>query len=274
MVGDLGDQAPATFSTEMFLVPHIAFILGSTKLGPMIFNRFDVTEPKPGFQVGVGAQLMYFGDFDEVAGIATSELLEVRRAVYGSGVVVLDVGANIGAHTLRWAKYMEGWGSVQAFEPQERVFYALAGNIALNNCFNASAMHAGVGIKADVISVPVLKSNEWGNFGGFQMKRADPDNGEYLDDRSEVRVVSIDSLALPRVDFIKIDVEGMELDVIAGARATLDKHRPAIYAEHAITGLDRIKSALPGYTFICAKNDDDNVLCIHKDDKILDFIKQ
>lgn len=238
----------------------------------MIFNRFDVTEPKPGFQVGVGAQLLYFGDFDEVAGIATSEILSARRAVHGTGVVALDVGANVGAHVVRWAKHMEGWGKVLAFEPQERVFYALAGNLALNNCFNATATHVGVGVRCGEVSTPVLKSNEWGNFGGFRMGHADPDNGEYLDERLIVRVVSVDSLALPRVDFIKIDVEGMELDVIAGARETIEKHRPVIYAEHAIIGLDRIKTALPGYTFVCAR-DDDNVLCVHREDPILQVLK-
>jgi FkbM family methyltransferase len=51
--------------------------------------------------------------------------------------VAIDCGANIGTHTIEWAKKMTGWGAVIGIEAQERIFYALAGNIAINNCFNA-----------------------------------------------------------------------------------------------------------------------------------------
>jgi FkbM family methyltransferase len=44
--------------------------------------------------------------------------------------VAVDVGANVGAFTVLWGRHMMGWGSVHAFECQERIFYALAGNIA------------------------------------------------------------------------------------------------------------------------------------------------
>jgi FkbM family methyltransferase len=58
--------------------------------------------------------------------------------------VAIDCGANIGVHTTQWARLMTGWGRVVAFEPQERIYYALAGNIAINNCFNVRAIHAAV----------------------------------------------------------------------------------------------------------------------------------
>ena len=72
------------------------------------------------------------------------EILALRRRHYGEGVLAIDCGANIGVHTIEWAKAMTGWGSVLAIEAQERIYYALAGNIAINNCFNAFAIHAAV----------------------------------------------------------------------------------------------------------------------------------
>ena len=49
---------------------------------------------------------------------------------------------------------MTGWGSIEAFEPQERIYYALAGNIAINNLFNARAIFAAVGETDGWITVP------------------------------------------------------------------------------------------------------------------------
>ena len=79
-----------------------------------------------------------------------STLLDARRRHFGDGVNVLDIGANIGAFTIKWARHMDGWGRVLAFEAQERIFHALAGNVALNNCFNArpfwAASHQPTGV--------------------------------------------------------------------------------------------------------------------------------
>jgi hypothetical protein len=49
----------------------------------------------------------------------------LRRQYFKDGVVVIDCGANIGAHTIEWGKRMTGWGSVLAIEAQERIYYAL-----------------------------------------------------------------------------------------------------------------------------------------------------
>ena len=83
------------------------------------------------------------------------KMLDLRRAHYGDGVVAVDCGANIGVHTVEWAKRMTGWGVVLAFEAQERIYYALAGNIAINNCFNARAIHAAVTSRPGTMKMPI-----------------------------------------------------------------------------------------------------------------------
>ncbi len=107
----------------------------------MILNRFDgiTINEKAGF--GIGLEILTSGGH-EVDGVKTiANLLELRRKHYSDGVMVVDCGANIGTHTIPWAHQMTGWGLVLAIEPQERIYYALCGNIALNNCFNARALH-------------------------------------------------------------------------------------------------------------------------------------
>ena len=59
-----------------------------------------------------------------------------------------------------------------------------------------------------------------------------------------VDVTSIDAMALPRLDFFKLDVEGYEVSALKGALATIQQHRPWIWVEYFITGADPIKQAL------------------------------
>ena len=68
-----------------------------------------------------------------------------RREKHGDGVIAIDCGANIGVMTVEWARHMTGWGEVLAIEAQERIYDAPAGNICINNCFNARALHPAVG---------------------------------------------------------------------------------------------------------------------------------
>lgn len=115
----------------------LAFILASTDHGTMIVNRFDqhIVGPEAGY--GAGFQLLQRASYDPEEINLVLALLDLRRKYYGDGVVAVDCGANLGVHTVEWAKHMTDWGVVLAFEAQERIYYALAGNITINNCFNA-----------------------------------------------------------------------------------------------------------------------------------------
>jgi hypothetical protein len=124
----------------------LAFVLAATNHGTMITNRFDYRMNEPNSQPGpgVGYQVLESGTYDPVEVELALHLIEGRHQIHGDGVVAVDGGANVGTHTVEWAIAMTGWGSVIAIEAQERIYYALAGNIALNNCFNAIAMHAAI----------------------------------------------------------------------------------------------------------------------------------
>lgn len=114
----------------------LAFVLGSTDHGSMIINRFDYHQVNENQSYGVGYQLLNASQFDQKEIGVILNLLKNRKESHGSGLVALDCGSNIGVYAIELAKFMNEWGSVLAFEAQERIFYALAGNIAINNCFN------------------------------------------------------------------------------------------------------------------------------------------
>lgn len=215
----------------------IAFVLAASNHGSMIVNRNDyrMIDARQGY--GVGFQILSKSCFDPDEIRFALALLDCRRKFYGDGVIALDGGANIGVHTIEWSRHMHGWGEVTAFEAQETVFYALAGNIALNNCLNARARNAALGAVVGEIEIPKPNYLVPASFGSLELRAGA--NNEFIGqkisyepkDCTRVSLVSIDSLALARLDLLKIDVEGMELDVLQGADATLMRHKPVLIVE-------------------------------------------
>ena len=213
-----------------------AFVLTSTDHGSMLVNRHDY-RLMPGGGYGVGYQLLETSSFDAEEVSIALQLLESRRSTHGDGVIAIDCGANIGVHTLEWARFMYGWGDVLAFEAQERIFYALAGNLTLNNCFNARAIWAAVGAANGVLRVPVPDYFTPSSFGSLELRQSEHTEfiGQQIDysdaTTQPVQMLAIDSLGLPRLDLVKIDIEGMEMEALAGARDSIARHKPILLIE-------------------------------------------
>jgi FkbM family methyltransferase len=234
----------------------LAFVLASSNHGTMIVNRLDHRATGPTGDAGVGNQLLEKASVDSLAVELGAHLLLQRRRIHGDGAVAIDCGADIGAHTIEWAIAMTGWGSVIAVEAQERIYYALAGNIAINNCFNAIAMHAAVSSEPGIAEIPVPDE-----FIGHAVDVAD-------DKLVPIQKITLDSLELPRVDLIKIDTEGMEMQALEGARETLERCRPILLIESIKAGRELLRAWLKerGYQVIDAGI---HILALHKTDAVL-----
>jgi len=138
------------------------------------------------------------------------------------GAQVIDVGANFGLNTVVLAKQVGATGVVLAIEPLRVIFQQLCGNCFLNGLPNVITLHAAVGSEPSVIEMnPVNYFLKGWNFGDNQVGSG----GE------RVQLITLDSLGLPSVSFIKIDVQGSELDVLHGARQTISSGRPFIFIE-------------------------------------------
>jgi FkbM family methyltransferase len=254
----------------------IAFCLVSSDHGPMLVNRFDYNHISTGDYYGVGAQIMETGAYDPRDVKMLRDLLLCRRDHFGDGVVAMDCGANIGVHTLEWARLMKGWGSVVAVEAQERLFYALAGNITIQNCFNARAIWAAVSSTPGEISFPEPNYKAQGSFGSFELR---PQMGteyigqpiDYEKPTSTVKTIMIDGLGLGRLDLLKIDIEGMEAEALQGAVETIRRCKPILFVETVKSDKKVIAAALrnEGYTIL---PNGMNLLAVHKDDKTLQNI--
>ncbi len=249
-----------------------AFVLVSTNHGSMLVNRHDY-RTVPGGAYGVGYQLLENSAFDHEEVDIALQLIESRRKNFGDGVMAIDCGANIGVHTIEWARAMYGWGNVIAFEAQERVFYALAGNLAINNCFNARAIWAAVGAEEGTIRVPVPNYLAPASFGSLEIKPSTSNEfiGQHID-YSDAKTLptqmrSIDSFALARLDFVKIDIEGMEMDALMGARETIARCRPQLLIEKIKSNEQQIVDFVQerGYTVFPLGI---NLLAVHESDPV------
>lgn len=177
--------------------------------GRLIYNRFDQY---------VGRSVETYGEFSELE-------LQFLLSGVAEGDVVVEVGANIGSHTVALAAKVGSSGRVLAFEAQRIVHQALCGNLALNSIANAMAYHAALGDTEGQLSVPAVDYARPANFGGISVRPAG--EGE------PVPAWRLDGMGqLPRLKLMKIDVEGMEAAVIRGAADTIARLKPALYVEN------------------------------------------
>jgi FkbM family methyltransferase len=249
---------------------RLAFVLASSNHGTMIVNRFDyrMLDERRGY--GVGYQILERACFDPGEVKLAVDLLNLRRKHYGDGVLAIDCGANIGVHTVEWASAMTGWGSVLAVEAQERIYYALAGNIAINNCFNAIAVHAAVSSESGILQIPNPDYFVPSSFGSLELRERTGNEfiGQTIDYKNTVvvRKLTVDEYKLPRLDLIKLDIEGMELEALEGARQTIERCHPIMLIEKIKTDAIELNRWLEQHGYLEAGI---NVLAVHASDKAL-----
>lgn len=182
--------------------------LTDSRQGRMLYNKNDVY---------IGRSLQLYGEFSYGE-------CHVFDAIVQPGMTVIEVGANIGAHTVPIAQKAGPSGRVHAFEPQRIVFQTLCANIALNNLTNVISHYAAAGDSPGSLFVPELEPKAENNFGGLGL-------GDF-EFGMETPVVTIDSLDLETCHFIKADVEGMEESALRGGEKTIRKHCPVLYVEN------------------------------------------
>ena len=141
------------------------------------------------------------------------------------GMVVMDLGANIGIHSLLSAKYVGEHGAVHAFEPTPRTFEQLRANVELNGFTCVQLNQLAVADKSGTSTFYL-----YSQCGMNSMRRQDW-VGKPLE-QIVVETVSLDEYVqaknLQRVDLLKIDVEGAELLVLKGARSLLCRQNPPV----------------------------------------------
>ena len=194
---------PPLFQSRLLRVKH-------TRYGPMMYNFNDVY---------VGRSLDLYGEY------CVHEARLIMSALK-PGMTALDVGANIGALTVPMAQAVGPAGRVIAIEAQRVIHQMLCGNMAINDITSARTILAAAGSRPETISVPRFEFDRPNNLGGLALVAGANAAMDPVD------TIALDALGLDACHFIKIDVEGMEREVLLGARDILKRHRPILYVEN------------------------------------------
>ncbi len=169
----------------------------------------------------------YIGGALEHEGVYSEAEVEKLCSLVDEDSVVFEVGANIGAITVPLAQKA---GKVHAFEPQAEIAKCLASNIEQNHCTNVVVSPIGLGDQPGRAVVGLV-------YRGFDKGKTNYGFGTLSMARDgEIYVTTLDRYAdsndLKRVNLIKIDVEGMEGQVISGASTTISRFKPVLYVEN------------------------------------------
>ena len=174
---------------------------------------------------GIDLAIFAFGQFENETARALASLIQ-------PGAVVLDIGANIGAHTLPLARLVGPSGKVYAFEPTQYAFGKLKKNLALNPA-----------LVNRVVAEQLRLTNSGGDDAGeiyssWKVVGQEPRHKKHLGipkstqgARSATLNEYCENAGIQKVDFIKLDVDGFEVEVIKGSVSTLRQFRPAICLE-------------------------------------------
>ncbi len=163
----------------------------------------------------IGAQIVYLGDYER----------HIKRAFQehiSSGNTVLDVGANIGFHTIYFANLVGNMGKVIAFEPIQSTFTQLSENVVLNDLHNVDIRKIALGNESKELHIYVDENSKNPGANNLFVKgdtKIDCKRGD-------------DVVGNLNVDFIKIDVEGYELLALQGLAGIIENQKPKIIFEY------------------------------------------
>lgn len=145
-------------------------------------------------------------------------------------MVFVDVGANQGEYTLFAAKRLSS-GSVVAFEPVDQLYQKLQQNIQLNNFANVTCCNFGLSDADARLPIYMESAGSGGNEGLGTLFQSESRSRQVGTVALKVFDVVAADLNLTRIDFIKIDVEGAELQVLKGCIGSIKRYRPYILLE-------------------------------------------
>jgi len=163
----------------------------------------------------IGNRLYFYGDFEK-------KELEICKRFIGKDSTVIDIGANIGIHTIFFSKLATS-GKVVSFEPQLTIFDTLLRNV--RKLENVIPIDIAINSQSMLTEFFIAKDNAYSSLKDTKRK-------EILA-RKFVMTLPFDTMsgAFRKIDFIKIDVEGLEHEVIQSMPDTLRTHKPVLFVE-------------------------------------------
>ena len=186
-------------------------------------------------------QIVNYAEFYE-----TEELDFLRKNVLKPGMDILDIGANIGNHTVYFGSVCRA-ASIHSFEPVRYFHEILCTNVTLNGLNDVVKTHnTALGKVTGKARIRMFRPQE---LGSTQIEAGED---------GDMDIKRLDDFSFDNIDFIKIDVEKSEYDLLLGAEKTLKKHSPVIFIEIFREKYDQVNRLLNRYGYYCNREISDN----------------
>ena len=163
---------------------------------------------------------------DHVGDNFEPEIVELLQLLSKGSKTILDIGANIGMTALLFSRLGE---KVYAFEPNPGTFNFLKNNLEKNNILNVTPLNFGLGNDDKNLSLTFSTTNRAGAFVSNKISA----NSDHEVETIQIKRLSdtISDLNISNIDFIKIDVEGFEMEVLSGVGDVLLNNKPVVMLE-------------------------------------------
>ena len=231
----------------------------------------------------IGKSLSKYGEWSEPEVILLKQLLKNNENI-------IEIGSNIGTHTVPLAKHVFNGGVVYAIEPQSQNYKLLSNNIKDNKIKNVKILKLAISSKQGEAYMNIFNENLTNNYGDSKIFKNNFQNSESVLVKTLDQLFYDDNKEKKSIKLIKCDAQGQELDIILGSKKIIDIYKPFLYLENDDINTSRAlienikymgyimfwhlpplynpNNFLKNSNNIFAKIISCNMLCIHKSTKI------
>ena len=173
----------------------------------------------------IGKSLLEYGEWSEAEINLLTQLLSDNENI-------IEVGSNIGTHTIPLAKHVSKGGLLYAIEPQYQNHKLLLENIKDNKLKNIEVLKIAISSKKGKAYMNTFDENITSNYGDSKIFNSDFKNAECVDVKTLDQLFYDDMKYKKSIKLIKCDAQGQELNIILGSRKIIDMYKPFLYLEN------------------------------------------
>lgn len=173
----------------------------------------------------IGKSLSEYGEWSE------AEVNLIKQLVNNNENIV-EIGSNIGTHTVPLAKHLSSGGRIFAFEPQSQNYKLLLDNIKDNEIKNVEVLKLALSSKEGEAFMNKFDEEKTSNYGDARIFSNNSENFEKVLVKTLDQIFYDKSLEKFSVKLIKCDTQGQELNIILGSEKIIEKYKPFLYLEN------------------------------------------
>ena len=173
----------------------------------------------------IGKSLSEYGEWSEAEVVLLKQLLADNENM-------IEVGSNIGTHTIPLAKQVLNGGFVYAIEPQYQNHKLLLDNIKNNELKNVKVLKIAISSKEGEAYMNTFDESITGNYGDSKIFSSNFKNAESVPVKTLDQLFYDDIKERKSIKLIKCDAQGQELNIILGSKKIIDKYKPYLYLEN------------------------------------------